>query len=291
MSSLVGQRLSKVLGITNPADYKLHCARWNYHDQPLDVFVATPDEWVCWNNHSPEKNHFNRPFVITLADFYPEPDTWLFCGVYRVKDRKKHVNPHDPKKPHWFYEIDRDETGSEYAGKLKISFPYRKRPTRIKFDGRANELIVKGFIKRGYKGKEFSKAEDVTISYGLLLAQYQNAAHTTWRNGLSKLGGVYLITDTKENKRYVGSAYGGRGIWGRWEVYMTDPTGGNKGLRAHLSNMSRAEKVEYAKDHFQFSILESWTLGPKPTSEIIHREGYWKKMMLSSTNQFGFNHN
>ena len=291
MSSLVGQKLIDVLGITNPADYKLHCARWNYIDQPLDVFITAPDKWIIWNNHSPEKNHFNRPFIITLADFYPEPDTWLFCGIYRVKNPRKHANPDDPSKPHWFYDIEPDETGEEHVGKLKISFPYRKRSTRINFSGRTDDLIVKGVFKHGYKGEDFSKPECVNISYGLLLAQYQNIAHSNWREGLSGLDGVYLITDTKENKRYVGSAYGGGGIWGRWQVYMhTGATGGNKGLGELLSSMKKAGRQEYAQNYFRFSILESWPLNSKSDSEVIRRESHWKEVLLSR-GPFGYNHN
>jgi hypothetical protein len=37
-----------------------------------------------------------------------------------------------------------------------------------------------------------------------------------WKTALEHAKGVYLITDTSNGKRYVGSAYGVTGIWSRW---------------------------------------------------------------------------
>ena len=279
MSSLKGQRLVDVLGITNPADYKLHCARWNYREHPLDVFVATPDKWIIWNNHAPQ-NHYNRAYILTLAAFYPEPDTWLFCGIYKVKGGEKSEHPDNPDKTIWRYDIEPDETGKEHVGKLKVSLPDIDRAGRLNLENHTDDLVVKEVFVHGYNGEDFSGPENVNISYGLLLAQYQNIAHASWKGGLSGLDGVYLITDIKTNKRYVGSAYGEGGIWGRWEAYMR-AIGGSKGLGELFSDMSEEGMKEYAEAYLQFSILESWPLNSKSDSEVIHRENHWKEVLLT----------
>ena len=42
----------------------------------------------------------------------------------------------------------------------------------------------------------------------------------SWKNALT-VKGIYLICDTKSGKKYVGSASGIDGIWGRWKAYLT----------------------------------------------------------------------
>lgn len=74
--------------------------------------------------------------------------------------------------------------------------------------------------------------------------------YSEWKNKLSAIGGVYLITDTKTGKHYVGSASGEKGIWGRWSEYIHTKHGDNKRLRKLIY-----ADAEYCKN-FQFSILE-----------------------------------
>lgn len=51
---------------------------------------------------------------------------------------------------------------------------------------------------------EFKELEEIVTN------QYSD-----WKKVLSITKGVYLITDSKTGKLYVGSAYGDAGIWGR----------------------------------------------------------------------------
>jgi hypothetical protein len=50
----------------------------------------------------------------------------------------------------------------------------------------------------------------------------------TWVKALSSVNGVYLIKDKISGKLYVGSAYGDRGIYGRWQTYAINGHGGKK---------------------------------------------------------------
>jgi hypothetical protein len=67
--------------------YKVHFARWNGSHQPLDVFIRDRQEWQKWQEHHPRRNDFNRQYISSLAQFYHEPDIWLFGGVYEVLSR------------------------------------------------------------------------------------------------------------------------------------------------------------------------------------------------------------
>jgi hypothetical protein len=80
--------------IVHPEQYKLHLACWNKTDEPLDVFVRDRPQWDRWNAWRTKKDDFIRPFIFSPIDFYPEADTWLFGGAYRVLARRKVVNDH-----------------------------------------------------------------------------------------------------------------------------------------------------------------------------------------------------
>lgn len=47
----------------------------------------------------------------------------------------------------------------------------------------------------------------------------------SWRAALSAVAGIYLITDMKTGKVYVGSATGDGGIWTRWSQYAATGLG------------------------------------------------------------------
>ena len=100
---------------------------------------------------------------------------------------------------------------------------------------------------------------------------------------LSATKGVYLISDTKTGKQYVGSAYGVDGIWGRWSDYVnTNGHGGNKLLKELVSS-----DKDYA-NNFRFSIL---MLLPSSVTdkEAIEKEQLFKKKL--GTYAFGLNKN
>ena len=105
----------------------------------------------------------------------------------------------------------------------------------------------------------------------------------SWKSSLSNVAGVYLVIDNLTGKLYVGSAYGGEGIWQRWCSYASNGHGGNKELRQIL----KLKGNKYC-EHFQYSILEVFDLN---TSEdyAFSREVHWKNVLL--TRKFGYNKN
>jgi hypothetical protein len=99
---------------------------------------------------------------------------------------------------------------------------------------------------------------------------------------LSSVYGVYLLTDKKTGKHYVGSAYGNQGIWGRWSDYIYDCHGNNKELKELYAIQSR----EYFEEFFKFTILEVLSKSLVP-EEVIQRENLWKQKL--QTVKFGYN--
>ena len=106
-----------------------------------------------------------------------------------------------------------------------------------------------------------------------------------WKAALASVKGIYLISDIKTGKRYIGSAYGDQGIWSRWCGYVTTGHGGNVELRALVSDPS----LEYCRKSFRFALLE---YRPTPTSDetILAREGFWKRILLTR-GEHGLNRN
>ena len=105
------------------------------------------------------------------------------------------------------------------------------------------------------------------------------------KTALQNIKGVYLIVDNTNGKKYVGSAYGRSGLWGRWSCYMN--TG--QGYNDELTDLINRKGIEFARQNFRMTLLEYFL--PKTTEEVvIEREGYWKRALLSR-GPFGYNKN
>jgi len=106
--------VSEIIKLKNLYDYKLHAARWNGSDHPLDVFVRDHNEWFHWNTWRSNKDEFSRDYIFSLIDFYHETDMWLFGGIYKVISRSNVTQGHG-------YEIEEVAEYSPFVGRLKNS--------------------------------------------------------------------------------------------------------------------------------------------------------------------------
>ena len=87
----------------------------------------------------------------------------------------------------------------------------------------------------GLRYKRFTDCLELLLTYDEL-KEIIESQYKDWRQVLSAVKGVYLITDTSTGRLYVGSAYGEEGIWGRWSEYVS--TGG------HGGNVSLQELIQ-----------------------------------------------
>jgi len=106
-----------------------------------------------------------------------------------------------------------------------------------------------------------------------------------WKAALENTKGVYLITDTSNNKRYVGAAYGVTGLWSRWGCYIYTGHGYND----ELTKVIKKHGIDYARKHFRFALLEQRTMKTDDLV-IIERETYWKNVLLTRE-PHGYNKN
>lgn len=130
----------------------------------------------------------------------------------------------------------------------------------------------------------FTSYADTILTFGELKAVINSPEGNPWHTALKSAHCIYLITDLKIGKHYVGSTYGNKGIFGRWETYVkTNGHGDNKKLKELLN-----EDTQHAERHFQWSILEVLPLNITER-QALDRETIYK--MKLKTREFGYNEN
>lgn len=265
--------LKDIWPIEDPANYKAHFARWNGEEQPLEAFVRDRREWQGWQEYRPGRNEFNRPFIFSVIQFYHEADAWLFGGVFRVVAR------HGDR-----YEVELTDVGRSFIGRVKLYSSYRGRTTRTYLENHFDEFKVLEILREPYTGRLFPGYEDIDLSFEELEALVMNE-RPDWKAALESIKGIYLISDAKTGKRYIGSAYGDKGIWSRWCSYVASGHGGNVELRALANDPSLA----YFRTNFRFALLEHRSVRT-PDETILAREAFWKRILFTRGTQ-GLNRN
>ena len=267
--------LQSILGLGELHKYKFHAARYNQIKEPLDVFISDKEEWLGWNKWRGIKNEFSREYILSFVKFYTEHETWLFGGVFRVLGSSNISNNHS-------YEIEELDSGKDLIGRLKIEAKL-SRGRAFNLENMYDKIIVTEVLNERYSGVVFPGFDNISLKLSQLDTIYKNK-RPDWQTALQNIKGVYLISDMKTGKKYVGSAYNDMGIWARWGQYLETGHGYNVGLKA-IENSGR----HYALENFKLTLIQVW---PFRTSDsfIINRESFWKNALLTR-GDFGYNKN
>ncbi|MBP5449128.1 MAG: GIY-YIG nuclease family protein, partial [Spirochaetales bacterium] len=145
------------------------------------------------------------------------------------------------------------------------------------------DITVNQIFEYRYTGEIFPGYENINHDYSVLETIFKTEK-SDWKTALENVKGVYLITDKKNGKMYVGSAYGEGGRWERWSNYICSLDGGNKQLMELINN--KGEK--YVQNNFKYTLLEIFAMHASAES-IIERENYWKEKLM--TREHGYNSN
>lgn len=138
-------------------------------------------------------------------------------------------------------------------------------------------------ISPGLSYRQFTDYMDFELSFDEL-SDIINNEYPDWKKMLSAVYGVYVISDGKSGKLYIGSAYGENGgIWGRWSEYVkTNGHGNNKTLKELVDS-----DPNYAQN-FTFSLV--MTMSKSSTKEaVIAKEQLFKRKFGTIAN--GLNNN
>lgn len=122
----------------------------------------------------------------------------------------------------------------------------------------------------------FPGFDRLVLDHDELQAVMREHRYTSWLTALSSVIGIYLITDTRDGRQYVGKADGGESIRQRWAAYATNGHGGNIELR-------RLDPTS-----FRFSVLRVFDPAT-PTRVIDAAESHFKHAL--DTRRHGLNRN
>jgi hypothetical protein len=282
----MAMKLEDIFPIENTGDYKIHFAKSGSggNSEPLEDWVKDKNDYQKkrLEKHGLSRDEFKRQYIFSLMRFYHEEDTWLFGGVFEVQKR------HQNSKGLCVYKVKRTSIGKGLIGRLRISYVHRDGfSPRVNMESHYSELKVKEILPEQYSGLTFPGFEDIDLSFSDLETVLDKK---DWKVALENIKGIYLVTDTKTNKRYVGSAYGEGGVWGRWKNYLKTGHGGNKMMKELVKNKkTKDRKIEYFRRNFRFALLEHRSF-KSDDKKIIERENYWKEILLTRE-KMGLNHN
>jgi hypothetical protein len=122
----------------------------------------------------------------------------------------------------------------------------------------------------------FPGFDRLILSHAQLQAVMREHRYASWRTALSSVVGIYLITDTRDGRHYVGKADGLESIRQRWSAYATNGHGGNVELRG------------LDPTNFRFSLLRVFDPAT-PTRDIDLAESHFKEALDSR--RHGLNRN
>jgi len=254
-----------------------------------DLLMADdPNPWLDMTRHREvhqNNNMGNAKFVLAFAQYYPYgAQYFIFGGMFSVR----------PVVPTLIggsgYELQLLDEHSEYMKRLiiKLERPvgrdlYLRWYEKIQ-DSKLNPEVYE--LAPDTKLGTFPGYQHVRLRHAQLQRIIAND-EPSWRDALSSVKGIYVITDLSDGQLYVGSASGeANGLWQRWGNYarLTNLTGGNRELERIRSELGGVHIVE----NFQYSILEIFD--PKTKAEtILEREAFWK--LALDSRRHGMNRN
>lgn len=267
-------KLNDILRLDNLKNVKIRFNlmfrdNWN----PIELFksgdITTMLEGQYWN-YNRYKSYKVGQITVGLVKIKQNEDFWLFFHVGIVT---KDLNIQNGVG----YEYESILDYNKYVGRIIVEFKNKAQTMIRNAESVLDDCFVSQILPYTFDNDIFPGYENVNLSWGDLKRVIDK---DSWKTALQNQKGVYLLTDTSSGKMYVGSAYGGDMILGRWRSYLKTGHGGNSGLKLLT--------LDHIRQNFRFSILDIY----KSTTDditIIDRENWWKEVL--QTRRFGYNDN
>jgi len=253
----------------------------------LDLLMDKDSDWIemnAWKTKQPNNNLNSADYLIALAQYYPYgPQYYMFGGIYKVEKIMPEVFNDIG------YKLTLIDDYSHYIKRLiiKLEKPIGRDLYNRHYSSIQNQLNPEVYeLVPNIRLGNFPGYQNVSIRHADLQVIIRHD-EPSWKQALSNVKGIYVITDTSNGKLYIGSASGNTdGLWQRWSSYanLKDLTGGNKDFNQLVLDYGK----EYITNNFKYSILEIFDTKTK-SDTIIEREIYWKKVFESR--RFGMNKN
>lgn len=245
--------------------------------------VGGVDAIIEENKHQNNNNFKDAKTIISLVPI-DHQERYVFAGAFNVLSRS---HPKEGSKYTVIENVFSESKINHYLGRLVFKW---------------SKSVRKRYLKAVNNGSNFSLIELKENPYGALDIAFpgfysfhldrlefdsriSETLETSWKEALSSVSGVYVITDKTTGQSYVGSAYSesglpNGGIWGRWKGYVNGGDNGNMLLRAHIKK-NGAENLLY-------SILHTMDIGARK-EDVIRMETFFKEAFGTRTH--GLNKN
>lgn len=283
-------RLTDFLPVPEPAStkLKLNMRSGSGAGEAWDLLLDDDPNWLNlsrWRAGNANNNMGDARYLLAWAQYYPYgPNYFIFGGFFRV-------TPVIPEVIDGYgYDLELLDLHSEYIKRLiiKLGKPLGRQVYLRRYETVQEQLNPEVYeLAPDTKLGTFPGYQNVRLRHHELQRIIAND-EPSWKDALSSVKGVYVITDLSDGKLYVGSASGeANGLWQRWSGYahLKNLTGGN----LELENMRRELGDGHIVGNFQYSILEIFD--PKTKAEtILNRESFWKQA-LDSRRPHGMNGN
>jgi len=201
----------------------------------------------------------------------PQKET-VFVGLFDVESSREVLDAICPIRGKRGvvneYQMPRKQELSEYEGRVVIDWGPGLRSWVQKADTQNKKILE---IRREFKEPDFPGFRKLCVDINNL-----DTIPEQWKSVLASVNGIYLLTCNRTGKQYVGSAYGDRGIWGRWLEYHLTGNGGN----VELCQMKELD--------FRATVLEVINPSARP-EDVVSLENDWKEKLMIRT--FGLNRN
>ena len=235
-----------------------------------------------WSHYSFSKNRKERNFkngqlCFGFIKLPSNNNRWLLVTVGKIVSV--------PNAPD-FCEYKEVEKYSGFLGRLIIDLDKGNTYQRYVFNlsKYIDKIKVVELLPHDYQKIIFDGYDNVQLSYHDLKIILDNLKYHDYRIALSKIKGIYCLTDTNTGHLYIGSASGEFGLAQRWNDYINTKNGGNKAL----IDLYNQEGDEYFEKYFKFTLIEYFGMQTDKKT-IGYRENYWK--MAFDTREHGLNCN
>lgn len=237
---------------------------------------GTPYEWYRWDKAKfmayQSEQHLDIfkgvDFIISFIG--EESTTARFIGIYRIlgydQNKKNKL-----ESGNFYYILEEVDGFDDLKERIIIDWGKSTLAWHQWLDKRHDKPIIA--ITAGFEN-EFPGYDNVLLNYTQLHDIILNRKHANWRNKLTACNCIYVISDRKTGKLYIGSTYNRDGIWGRWAEYAkTGGHGNNKKLMAFTG-----EDKNYAQTNLYWSILQILPINISD-DEAIKKECLWKNKL------------
>lgn len=230
----------------------------------------------------------------------------LFFGAYTVEGpaERPELAPDDPAVPAILRPLWRRWADPTQPGTITHRYSLRRDPCFAPLEGRV--VVDWGRAALSWHQWKTDKAvlelrepgriapcpqyPDIDVSLAKIAFLAANeAANPSWVSKLGAVGGIYLLTDHRSGRLYVGQAgaEGQRGgFWSRWKQYAAGASG-NVQVDAAVADGS----IRPADPEVTLSVLEVVPLGKASKGRLDAREARWKRRLATRGTAHGLNDN